>query len=537
MRRDVTISAFSLVLALIGAVGGQAPVAAPTEPPEPLKGALVISGGGNLPDAAADAFVKLARGPKARLVVIPTAAASAGQVDAEGAAALWRMRGIREVDVLHARSRDEANAADFVKPLTEATAVWLGGGDQARLAAAYGGTRVETELHMLLGRGGVVGGTSAGAAVLSGLMIVGGAVVPRLEVGFGLLPGGVIDQHFLKRNRCDRLLEVLHRNPGWFGLGIDEGTAVIVQGRTLAVVGDSYAVAVLGGTAHRPASCQLLKAGDKADLIALARAAIERTRPPHPAPVAQIPNVPKGTLIIGGGGALPEPVLRRFIDLAGGPEARIAYIATALDDPVKAEPTEVKRFKQLGATNIKVLHAVNRAAANAPEFLAELRKASGVWFSGGRQWRFVDAYADTAAEKEFHAILARGGVIGGSSAGASIQADYMVRGDPQGNTKMMAEGYERGMGFLKGVAIDQHFAQRKRGPDMTELMARYPQLLGIGIDEGTALLVRGTVMEVVGKGNVAVYDRTRPAMPGEPDFALLPPNTRYDLKARKILEK
>src|SRR5207302_6534701 len=99
------------------------------------------------------------------------------------------------------------------------------------------GTRVEKERYALLDRGGVIGGPSAGAAVMSKLMIGGGNVVARLEPGFALLPGGIIDQHFLKRNRADRLLETLHKNPGWFGLGIDEGTAIIVRGRTMSVVG------------------------------------------------------------------------------------------------------------------------------------------------------------------------------------------------------------------------------------------------------------------------------------------------------------
>ena len=93
------------------------------------------------------------------------------------------------------------------------------------------------------------------------------------------------------------------------------------------------------------------------------------------------------------------------------------------------------------------------------EMLGRCRGASGS--SGGRQWRLVDAYLDTEAEKIFHQVLDRGGVIGGSSAGATIQAGYLLRGSPLGNTEVMAEGYERGFGFLPGVAIDQHFSQRR----------------------------------------------------------------------------
>src|SRR5205085_1949334 len=83
----------------------------------------------------------------------------------------------------------------------------------------YRGTRLEDELHKVLDRGGVIGGTSAGAAVMSKLMIGGGTVIARVEPGFGFLPGGIIDPHFLKRNRAHRLLQALPKNPGWLALG------------------------------------------------------------------------------------------------------------------------------------------------------------------------------------------------------------------------------------------------------------------------------------------------------------------------------
>ena len=531
MRRCLSSVLFCLLI--IPALRAQAPVPAPKEPPQPLKGALVIVGGGGTPDAAYAAFVLLAGGQKGKLVVIPTASGAADTSPAEKAAEAWQKRGIGTVQALHTRSREKADDADFVKPIQEATAVWFGGGDQTKLAEAYGGTRVETELHRLLERGGVIGGTSAGAAIMSRLMIAGGTAVPRLGKGLGLLPNGVIDQHFLKRNRPDRLLDVLHKNPGWFGLGIDEGTAVVVQGRGMTVMGASYAVACLAGNGTRPPSCQFLRDGEKADLVALSRAALDRAREPHPPLKAPVPNVPRGALIIGGGGGMPEEVWTRFLELAGGPEARILFVPTALDIPTQTEPFELKRLRQMGAKNAKVLHARSRAEADSPAFAAEIREASGVWFTGGRQWRLVDAYLDTAAGREFHALLERGGVIGGSSAGASIQADYMVRGDPLGNTKMMAEGYERGLGFLKGVAIDQHFLKRNRTADMTDVMARYPQLLGIGLDEATAIVVRGEVMEVVGKSTVAVYDRNRTPETADPDYELLSAGTRFNLRTRQ----
>ncbi|MFP6668247.1 MAG: Type 1 glutamine amidotransferase-like domain-containing protein, partial [Pirellulales bacterium] len=127
-------------------------------------------------------------------------------------------------------------------------------------------------------------------------------------------------------------------------------------------------------------------------------------------------------------------------------------------------------------------------------------------------------------------------VIAGSSAGASIQAEYMARGDPLGNLNIMAEGYERGLGFLKGVAIDQHFTQRGRQRDMTELVDAYPQLLGIGLDETTAIVVQKQIAKIVGKNDVCFYDRNKPLQKGQPDFEIVRDGGSYDLVKRKILD-
>ena len=134
-------------------------------------------------------------------------------------------------------------------------------------------------------------------------------------------------------------------------------------------------------------------------------------------------------------------------------------------------------------------------------------------------------------------VLRKGGVIGGSSAGASIQGRYLARANPLANFDIMAPGYERGLGFLSGVAIDQHFSQRGRQKDLTELVNRYPRLLGIGIDETTALIVRESVGSVVGNGKVHFYDRSRPVLPNQPDYIALPAGYSYDLVQRRVLGK
>jgi cyanophycinase len=410
------------------------------------------------------------------------------------------------------------------------------GGDQTRLAEAYLGTAVEAELRKLLARGGVIGGTSAGAAIMSRLMIAGGNPKPKLGQGLGLIPNVIIDQHFTERKRAPRLRDALASNPGWAGIGIDEATALVVRGRTIRVVGAGTATVCLAKSALRPERKDVLKAGAEIDLIALSRAALDRAGPAFPPAKMRPPVVAKGTLVIGGGGGLSDEIYQRFIDAAGGPDGLFIVIPTANPDPVPAEPYDVKRLKKLGVARVQVLHTRDRAKAGAPETLAVLREARGVWFGGGRQWRFVDSYAGAHFEKELHALLARGGAIGGSSAGASIQAEYLCRGDPRGNLNIIAEGYERGFGFLPGTAIDQHFFKRKRTRDMSELVKTFPQLLGIGIDEGTAAIVHGAILEVAGKSNIAIYDRSREPS-GEQDYELLTPGTRFNLRTRKTEQR
>jgi cyanophycinase len=534
-RKGLTVSSALLLLCALGLPAQQAP--ALKQPVGEIAGSLVIVGGGTIPDSVRAEFVRLAGSKNARIVVIRTASADADGENAAKSLEPWKKLEPASLVLLHTRKRDEADSPDFVKPLTEATGVWLGGGDQAKLTAAYRGTLVEKELHKLLSRGGVIGGSSAGAAVMSPVMITGGN--PRAEVapGFGFLPGAIVDQHFIERKRQDRLTGVLPNHPGYFGLGIDEGTAVIVKRRQIRVLGSSEVIVCQSAGGGKPASSKSLKAGQEADLIALSRSAFARAQEPFPPARPQPPRLARGTLIIGGGGGLSPEIWKRFIELAGGPDSLILVVPTANPDPLPPEPIELKSLRANGAKKVKILHTRSRAEADTPEFAAKVNEARGVWFTGGRQWRFVDSYEGTRTEKAFHDVLARGGVIGGSSAGASIQSDYMPRGDPLGNLNIIAEGYERGFGFLKGVAVDQHFFARKRTRDMTELMNTYPQLLGIGIDEGTVIIVQEATMEVAGKSKVAVYDRRKPVKQGENDYEELPAGAKYDLEKRQRLEK
>ena len=229
------------------------------------------------------------------------------------------------------------------------------------------------------------------------------------------------------------------------------------------------------------------------DLTQWRREAIDRTLPPFPAKEPRPPLVENGTLIIVGGGGTPRGLTRKMVELAGGTEkARLVYIPCSENDTVAERQRVVENWRRMGVKHATYLHTKDRMKAHTDEaFLAPLKEATGLYFGGGRQWNFADSYYGTKAHELMKDVLKRGGVIAGSSAGASIQGRYLARATPISNTKLIAFGYERGgLGFLDGVAIDQHFTQRNRFRDMSRFVDHYPQLLGIGIDESTALIVQ-----------------------------------------------
>jgi len=241
-----------------------------------------------------------------------------------------------------------------------------------------------------------------------------------------------------------------------------------------------------------------------------------------------------GSLVICGGGLKDTNILLRFIDLAGGPSAPIVLIPTAKEGgKFDTNWTYFEQLHRLGATNLVILHTRDRAVADSEEFVRPLRAARGVWIGGGRQWRLVDSYLHTRTQSELSKLLERGGVIGGTSAGCSIQASYLVRGAREGNEVMMAPGYEEGFGFLRNTAIDQHLLTRNRRNDMLEVVRKHPELLGIGLDEDTAIIVRGDQFEVVGQSKVAIYDSAQISASNKQSFYFLQAGDTFDLRTRK----
>ncbi len=252
----------------------------------------------------------------------------------------------------------------------------------------------------------------------------------------------------------------------------------------------------------------------------------------------------KGTLVIVGGGQTNGTgIMEKFIELAGGPNAKFIIVPTAGGNKTPAgeiklykEEEVVAAWKKRGVTNVRMLHTHDPKVADTEEFAAPLREANAVWFDGGRQWNIVDSYMNTLTYREFHKVLERGGVIGGSSAGATIQGDYLVRGAIAGPDIMMTpeKEHEHGFNFLRKTAIDQHINTRLRWDDLIPVIKKYPNLLGIGLSEGTAIIVKGDRFEVLGAWKVAIHDNTQLFQPWEKPYYVLSAGDAYNMKTRKV---
>jgi len=253
----------------------------------------------------------------------------------------------------------------------------------------------------------------------------------------------------------------------------------------------------------------------------------------------------KGALVIVGGGAMGPEIWGRFIELAGGPNANIVVIPTAGEDSsiVSSGARDKNRLLDLGVRQVTVLHTRDPKESNQESFVAPLKRATGVWFIGGRHWRLADAYLNTLAHKEFNALLARGGVIGGTSAGATILGSFMVRGDTKGNAILIGD-HTQGLDFIHNVTIDQHVLRRNRQFDLINVIKERPELLGIGIDESTAIVVQKNTFEVIGNSFVGIYTAEQIAnnaqypsgqnSTGGP-FYFLGRGQTFDLQTRKVL--
>lgn len=219
-----------------------------------------------------------------------------------------------------------------------------------------------------------------------------------------------------------------------------------------------------------------------------------------------------GSLIIIGGAEdkkNDKTILKEFVRMAGGPKAQILIMTVATELPVEVGAEYIKVFKSIfdGDASVETLHIASRGEANDPESLAKIDKATGVYFTGGDQFRITRILGGTKTDMLLHDRYESGLILGGTSAGASMMSSIMIiQGPAETTAKRGMTRLGAGLEFLPGVIIDQHFAQRGRINRLLAAIAQYPHHLGIGIDENTALIVEGTRCRVVGEGSITVLD-------------------------------
>jgi cyanophycinase len=227
----------------------------------------------------------------------------------------------------------------------------------------------------------------------------------------------------------------------------------------------------------------------------------------------------RGNLLIVGGGSQPDELVRHFIDLAGGPgKAKIAILPMATSDAVAAGAEKKAQLDSMGAESFVMIF--DRAHADDDSVVRRLASATGIWFPGGDQTPLANALRGSAALRTIHDRYDHGAVVGGTSAGAAVMSDSMITGNqlfPGLASPVDSPSFRRivrrsveivpGLGFVHNAVVDQHFIRRQRENRLFSVVLERPQLLGVGIDEGTALQVTpdGKWM-VLGRSAVIVLD-------------------------------
>lgn len=264
----------------------------------------------------------------------------------------------------------------------------------------------------------------------------------------------------------------------------------------------------------------------------------------------------RGHLFVIGGGRRPVSMMKKFIDLAQNVSSgKIIIFPMASSVPAEVGPEQEKQFKELGARDVE-FHILTREQALLEKNIAILDDVGGVFFSGGVQSRLTAVLIDTPVHKKLLELYRKGAVIGGTSAGAAVMSEVMITGDEK---REVQEGHAfetlqadnvvtiRGFGFIQSAIIDQHFVRRKRHNRLISLVAENPKLLGIGIDESTAIVVNpDETFEVVGERSVVVYDASQAQIQfsatqniGGSKFIMhiLNNGDRFDLKTKRMIKQ
>lgn len=262
----------------------------------------------------------------------------------------------------------------------------------------------------------------------------------------------------------------------------------------------------------------------------------------------------QGHLVISGGGGRPTPIMETFVELAGGGEARVVVVPYASGYQDDTADYQVNQIREKGAGTVRDVRG-DSSVVEADSILARFAGASGVWLSGGDQRRLARWVLGTTMMDSIRAVYERGGVVGGTSAGAAVMSEIMITGDEAVSTDerpfaVIQKGNvitSRGFGFVTRAIIDQHFVRRSRHNRLVNLVLEHPDLVGVGIDERTALVVApDRTFQVIGEGTVLIYDASGARVSARPSdgrlrahgmtMHVLLAGDRYDLKAQELMD-
>jgi cyanophycinase len=593
----------ALLLASVAAWADENPFGLPAPVDKNRPGSVMLHGGGRrFSGEVRQEFVRLAGGKDARIVLMPSDSYQLGK-DEDGqrleggeTPAAYERRMAAEYDRWVAL-RKNGRVADFqflyrdresdpdddrlFDRLEQATGVWLPAHDQERLpaefAAGYPATtsRFQLALRDVVARGGVVGGLSGGMASLPETIIAGnepedgGWVRARLRFGLALFNGAVVDQNFnAHTGRLERLSDVLRNGPALdrlddtpgverrtIGIGVEQGTVVILQRNTVRVIGRGQGHIFLKGNGDRTITWRTLSAGDE-PLVVHSHAAKPvqshatipvRSHAANPAgdarggdDLAVDPNplgTPEpvdperaGTVVLHGGNDTDE-IIDLYPTLAGVPKPRLVHCPAARES---CRPSPGRSAKDLAEhieevfsewrdlqtegrfDQIEFVTTDKPTDAIRVEFVRPLKDADALWFCGGSQRSlarlFVDRRKPTLFQQEVLNIVRRGGVVGGTSAGLAVMADIMIEGGEPEDGSPAEANLSRGLGVLKHVLAEQHFDTRGgRIERLTGLLRDHARLkqfsptcqpekmIGLAVEEDTALIVQASHLRVTGK--------------------------------------
>lgn len=496
----------------------------------PLPGPLLLAGEGEPSPAVLSAFVDMAGGGAANIVVLAGSAKAGKAID-------WVEGGARAQEVVTVRRAKELGDPEDLAKLLAADGLWLEELPEKLVADPL----LRALLVNALERGAAVGARGDLARALTGVPGVDDdrlCLAARLEL-LAAPAGG--DEDAAQRAALERPARIVTALP--------EGAALAIHhGRRIALLGEGQVAFAIMRANDELMREQVLSAkeerdggdplGYRLDFLSWVRCARAAERPPFPPAEPKDPSLAKGALLVQGGGGVNEETWERFIELAGGKDAQIVCIPSAgeMDDDEQPSSYSARELEERGCSSVAIVHAAQRERATIDErWLRRIDECDAVWIDGGRTYRFMDRFGETPAAEALARVLERGGVVAGSSAGAQVIGQFLVRGNPRSNREMTDKGYLVGLELLKGVVIDAHFRDRERGPELRALVQEHPQLLGLGVDAGAALVIQGSIGEVLGEAGVVVYDaRAGDDLPE--DGLVLESGASFDLVEGALLE-